>query len=97
MSDLSHAVEDALAACGRERVLHRDDSHGPSIAIRYDIDARVTSADGTERFLVRNANTLDEAGFAAARDFALRVREQAKAMDEWADRIERSLKNRAEP
>jgi len=91
---ISSPVEDALAACGRERVFHRIQG-GASVAIRWDDQHRVTApADGCERHLVRNGDTLDEAGAAAAASFAMRLREQARSLDGWAERIERHLKNR---
>ena len=83
-------IEDALAQCGRERVLHRD-GVDPSIAIRYDMPSGASSPDGIERHLVRKGATLDEAGHAAATAFALHLRARARETIEWAERIERSL------
>ena len=86
-------IENALLLCGRERVMHREGRDpNASVAIRWDPSVRnVTAADGTERFLVRSGDDLDEAGEQAARAFAARIREVARDLGEWADRIERAL------
>jgi len=83
-------VEGALAACGRDRVLHRDGA-APSVAIRYDVPSGASSPDGVQRFLVRDGATLDDAGRQAATAFAAHLRVRAREIVEWADRIERAL------
>jgi hypothetical protein len=85
-------IEDALAACGRDRVMQREFGAKPSIAIRFDPERRVVAADGTASFLVREADTLDEAGALAAAAFAARLREIATDLVAQAERIERALK-----
>ena len=88
-------IEDALSACGRDRVMHREFSGRPAVAIRWDQDLwnlKANSPDSTEKFLVKEADTLDEAGKMAAEAFAIRLREIAKAYTTWADRIEQALK-----
>lgn len=94
--DISRPVEDALAACGRDRVMHRSDAE-PAVAIRWDGTPPITAPDGTERYLRRSGSTLDEAGRAAAQAFAQRIRDEARRLEAWADRIERPLKNSASP
>jgi hypothetical protein len=89
-------VEDALAQCGRDRVLHREGRDGVAIAIRYDVPGGAASPDGVERYLVRNAATLDEAGRQAAAAFATHLRTKAREIGEWAERIERTLAREAE-
>lgn len=89
---ISLQIEEALAACGRDRVMQRTQG-SPSVAIRWDVNGKVTSQEGTERFLVRDGATLDEAGKEAATAFAARIREQAKELAAWADRIEGHLNN----
>ena len=84
-------IEDALAACGRERVFVREGSDGVAIAIRYDLLGPAVAPDGVERFLVRKAPTIDEAGREAARAFATHLRSEARKAIEWAERIERVL------
>ena len=98
MTALSPSTEDALAACGRSRVLQRE-TPKPSVAIRLDVDRwdlPVASTDGTTKFLVRDGATLDEAGRAAARAFAERCRDIARGYTERATAIERALE-RGEP
>lgn len=80
-------VENALALCGRDRVLHRDDAT-PSVAIRWDGEARLTAPDGTERYLRRDGKTLSEAGSEAALAFAKRIREESQRLASWANSIE---------
>ncbi len=84
-------VEDALAQCGRDRVMHREGGDGVAIAIRYDMPSGAASPDGIERYLVRKAPTIDEAGREAAAAFAAHLRARAREVTEWAERIERSL------
>ena len=84
-------IENALYHCGRERVMHREFGGPPSVAIRYDGPARITSPEGTESYLVRKGETLDVAGTLAARAFAERIREESKRLVEWAANIERAL------
>lgn len=84
-------VENALHACGRERVLHREFGGRPAVAIRWDGPARVTAADGTTPMLVREADTLDEAGAAAAEAFAARLDEIADGLRSQARRIREHL------
>lgn len=81
-------IENALYHCGRDRVMQREFGGTPSVAIRWDgdRDARVTSPDGT-KFLVRDAETIDEAGHLAAIAFAARLREVAKSFEAQAARI----------
>lgn len=83
-------IEDALALCGRDRVMHREfGDQRPAIAIRWD-EVRVTSPD-EQRFLVREADTSDEAGAAAARAFADRLEAIAKDLAAQAGRIRGTL------
>jgi len=89
-------IESALAQCGRDRVMHREGSDGVSIAIRYDLPGPAVSPDGVERYLVRKAATIDEAGRDAASAFAVHLRTEARKAIEWAERIERSLARGAE-
>ncbi len=89
---ISGPVEDALAACGRDRVMHRSGPE-PAIAIRWDGEQRITAPDGTERYLRRSGASLDVAGRDAAKAFAERIREEARRLNAWADSIERPLKN----
>jgi hypothetical protein len=89
-------VESALAACGRDRVMHREEHNNVAIAIRYDLPGPAVSPDGTERYLVRKASTIDEAGREAARSFATHLRAEARKAIEWAERIERVLAREAE-
>jgi len=84
-------VESALAQCGRDRVGYFEGRDGVSIAIRYDMPSGCASPDGIEKFLVRKALTIDEAGHAAATAFAAHLRARARETLEWAERIERSL------
>jgi hypothetical protein len=84
-------VENALYHCGRDRVMHREFGGPPSVAIRYDGPVRIVSPEGTESYLVRKGETLDEAGTLAARAFAEQIRKESKRLVEWADRIERAL------
>ncbi len=88
---MNRHVEDALAACGRDRVMHREDKEGIAIAIRYDVPSSAAAPDGVEKFLVRKAGTIDDAGREAARAFAAHLRARARETTEWADRIERAL------
>ena len=85
------SIEDALAQCGRDRVMHREDSDSVAVAIRYDIPSGAASPDGVERYLVRNGATLDEAGREVAAAFAAHLRIRARETIEWAERIERSI------
>lgn len=85
---MKQTVETALHRCGRERVMHNEAAK--SIAIRWD-EPRVTGGDGTERYLVRRGDSLDDAGEAAAKAFAARLRDQAKQWAAWADRIDAAL------
>ena len=89
-------VESALHQCGRDRVMHREGKDGIAIAIRYDMPSAAASPDGIERYLVRKANTIDEAGREAATAFAAHLRTEGRKAIEWADRIERSLARGAE-
>jgi hypothetical protein len=89
-------VEDALFQCGRDGVLQREGRDGNAIAIRYDMPSGAASPDGIERFLVRKADTLDEAGRQAAAAFAAHLRARARETTEWADRIEGALSRGAE-
>ena len=85
-------VESALHLCGRDRVMQNErrlDNGKASIAIRWD-EQRVQSPDDT-RFLVRDGDTIDEAGEAAARAFAKRLRERSRDLADWASGIERAL------
>jgi len=84
-------IEDALAQCGRDRVMQREGGNGISVAIRYDLPSGAASPDGVERFLVRSGTTLDEAGRAAASAFAVHLRSRARETIEWADRIDHAL------
>jgi len=89
-------VEEAIAQCGRDRVMHREGKDGVAIAIRYDMPLSAASPDGIERHLVRKAATIDEAGREAASAFAAHLRARARETIEWAERIERSLARGAE-
>lgn len=83
-------IEDALALCGRDRVMHREfGDQRPAVAIRWD-EVRITAPD-EQRFLVREADTLDEAGAAAARAYADRLAEMGRALQEQAGRIRGTL------
>lgn len=82
-------VENALYHCGRDRVLHREYGGRPAVAIRWD-EPRVQSPDNT-KFLVREADTLDEAGALAAAHYANRLRDAAKELQNQAERIELAL------
>lgn len=93
---MNRHIEDALAQCGRERVMHREGSDGVAVAIRYDMPSGAASPDGIERFLARSGATLDEAGRAAATAFAEHLRAKAREIVEWADRIERALSHETE-
>ena len=84
-------IESALYHCGRDRVMHREGRDGTAIAIRYDMPSGALSPDGIERYLVRKADSIDEAGREAATAFAAHLRARAKETIEWADRIERAL------
>lgn len=64
-----------------------------SVAIRWD-EPRVISADGTEKYLVRRGDSLDEAGESAAKVFAARLRDQAKAWALLADDIDAALRGK---
>lgn len=72
--------------------MHRDGRAATSVAIRWDAPHPITAPDGTERYLVRNGSTLDEAGRLAAEAFAQRIRDEARRLTSWADAIERPLK-----
>src|SRR5688572_2547714 len=96
---MKRSIEDALHACGRDRVHHRDctgcgveHQHRAGVAIRFDPGVQIVAPDGTTKFLVREADTLDEAGYLAASAFAERLREISRDLLAWADRIERPLK-----
>lgn len=88
---MNRHVEAALWACGRDRILHREGFGDAEIAIRYDIPSPAVAVDGTQRFLVRRATSLDEAGKQAAVAFAAHLRARAKEAIEWAERIDRAL------
>jgi hypothetical protein len=88
---VKQTVENALALCGRDRVMQNEIAK--SIAIRWD-DPRVVHADGNERYLVRKGDSLDASGEAAARAFAARIREQAKQWAAWADHIDAALEGK---
>ena len=88
---MNQHIEDALAQCGRDRVMHREGRDGVSVAIRYDMPSGAASPDGIERFLARSGATLDDAGRQAATAFAAHLRAKAREIVEWADRIEHAL------
>jgi hypothetical protein len=85
-------TENALYACGRDRVFHND-GQPPSVAIRWTDKPGPWSAD--EKWIIGRAEGPaeghDAAGRKAARAFAIKVREHGKALLEWADRIEKAL------
>jgi hypothetical protein len=86
------STETALYLCGRDRVLHREGRDpAAAVAIRWDSPGKITAPDGTQTFLVGDGKDLDEAGRAAARMFAERIRSVASDLNEWAARIERAL------
>lgn len=88
-------TEEALAACGRDRVFHND-GQPPSVAIRWD-DGPGPCAPG-EKWIIGRAEGPseghDDAGRKAARAFAIKLREHGKAILAWADRIEKALGDR---
>lgn len=83
---LESNVESALAACGRDRVFHND-GKPPSVAIRWT----PTQIPPDEKWIVESGTTHSEAGVRAAREFASRLRAQAKALNAWADSITKPL------
>jgi hypothetical protein len=85
------SVEDALAECGRHRVLHGTGPDGPTVAIRYDMVDEIVSLDGRAQYIVRTGATIDEAGAGAATEWAAAVRVAALRLTRWADRIEATL------
>lgn len=89
---LSMRVENALYACGRERIFSRDGygEQKPAIAIRFD-GVKVDPPDTTKPVIMCEGSTHDDAGEAAARAFVSRLRDAAKNLTGWADRIEKAL------
>lgn len=85
---MKDSTAEALAACGRDRVMHRSGGR-PAVAIRWDQEL-VTSEDD-QKYLVVEADTFEEAGREAAQRFAGRLRRLAKYYSDQASRIEYSL------
>lgn len=84
---ISAHIEEALAIAGRDNVFRRDNAT-PSIAIRWQPPQRPPPNDP---WIVMERGTLDEAGEAAAREFAKRIRAHAEAIAAQADRIDALL------
>ena len=86
---MKDAIEDALAACGRERIFHNETQ--VSVAIR------ALFHQPEEPWLVRTGANMDEAGSNAVHDFANVVREEGQRLIEWADRIKKTLAKKGTP
>jgi len=82
-------VIDAMQQCGRERVFHRTGGR-PAMAIRLNV-TQTLAIDTDEKVLIYEADTYDEAAEQVARAFIARLRNAAKQLTDWADRIERAL------
>lgn len=88
-------TEQALEACGRDRVFHNDGKPS-SVAIRWQ-DVPGPWLPGEQWIIGRAdgpAEGHDSAGRKAARAFAIRLREHGKSILSWADRIEKTLGDR---
>lgn len=88
---LKQNVENALAACGRDRVFHRNDAVG--VAIRFDA-IRVEPPANVTPMIVGQGESYDDAAEFAISAFVARLRDAAKNLNEWASRIESALKEK---
>lgn len=86
MVDLSPAVEVALQACGRSRVMHNDGTP-PMVAIRWE--AEVVNRE--DQWITGSGPSHDAAGRSAAAKFARHLRDRGEALIAWAARIEAAL------
>lgn len=82
-------IEQALFCCGRDRVFQRENGGKPSVAIRWE--RPVAPSPDRSLFLVRDGDTLDEAGAASAGAYAKRLRDVAAQYTSQAEAIERAL------
>lgn len=85
---MSEKCLDALAACGRERVMERRGSE-PAVAIRWASDS--PGIPRGEKWVYSDGGTFDGAGFSAASKFATELEERAKRLNEWAKRIRSAI------
>jgi primosomal replication protein N len=86
---ISNRVEDALAACGRERVFENVGATG--VAIRTAGMFQQPSG-ANEKWMVCHGSTLDEAGLLAAAAFSELIRAEGKRLIEWANSIAKAVK-----
>jgi len=83
------SVLDALAACGRERVIDRRGGERPAVAIRWWHDD--PGIPRGEKWIHAEADTFDVAACSAARQFADALEERATRLRDWARRIRAAI------
>jgi hypothetical protein len=86
-------VEAALHECGRERIFHRSGTPRPGVAIRCD-HIEVRPPEGTKPIIVGEGETYNEAAREAMRVYVGRLRDAARNITAWADRIEATLEGK---
>ena len=88
--DLDREAGDLVRSALRSGINSTDIVQAFMVAVERNCPC-AASPDGIERYLVRKAETIDEAGREAVAAFASHLRSRARETIEWAERIERSL------